>query len=137
MGHTVPFEPSMERATVYDGRQSAPLYYDNSAASLSEATANTSDLAIGRDWTVGSPQTLVLWVYGATENVPQQMYVKVGNAKVLYGGDITDPSWNQWDIDLAGLGINLSNVTQLSIGLERIGGTSGSGMVLVDAIRLY
>jgi hypothetical protein len=137
MGHTVPFEPSMERATVYDGRQSVPLYYDNSAASLSEATANTSDLAIGRDWTVGSPQTLVLWVYGATENVPQQMYVKVGNAKVLYGGDITDPSWNQWDIDLAGLGINLSNVTQLSIGLERIGGTSGSGMVLVDAIRLY
>jgi len=137
MGHTVPFEPSMERATVYDGRQSAPLYYDNSAASLSEATANTSDLAIGRDWTVGSPQTLVLWVYGATDNAAQQMYVKVGNAKVLYGGDITDPSWNQWDIDLAGLGINLSNVTQLSIGLERIGGTSGSGMVLVDAIRLY
>ena len=137
MGHTVPFEPSMERAAVYDGRQSAPLYYDNTTASLSEVTANTSDLAIGRDWTIGSPQTLVLWVYGATENVPQQMYVKVGNAKVLYGGDITDPSWNQWDIDLAGLGINLSNVTQLSIGLERIGTTRGSGMVLVDAIRLY
>ena len=137
MGHTVAFEPSMEHGTVYDGRQSAPLYYDNTTASLSEVTANTGNLAIGRDWTLGSPQTLVLWVYGATDNAAQQMYVKVGNAKVLYGGDITDPSWNQWNIDLAGLGINLSNVTQLSIGLERIGATSGSGMVLVDAIRLY
>jgi len=137
MGHTVPFEPSMEIVTVYDGRQSAPLYYGNTTASLSEVTANTSDLTIGRDWTIGSPQTLVLWVYGATDNAPQQMYVKVGSAKVLYNGDITEPIWRQWNIDLAGLGINLSNVTQLSIGLERIGATSGSGMVLVDAIRLY
>ena len=137
MGHTVAFEPSMETATVYDGRQSAPLYYDNSTAGLSEVTVDTSDLAIGRDWTVGSPQTLVLWVYGATDNAAQQMYVKVGSAKEPYGGDITDPSWNQWDIDLAGLGIDLSNVTTLSIGLERIGGLGGQGMILLDAIRLY
>ena len=137
MGHTVPFEPSMESVTVYDGSQSAPLYYDNSTASLSEVTANTSDLAIGRDWTVGSPQTLVLWVYGAIDNAPQQMYVKVGSAKVLYDGDITIPMWRQWNIDLAGLGINLSNVAQLAIGLERIGATGGSGMVFVDEIRLY
>ena len=104
---------------------------------MSEVTANTSDLPIGSDWTVGSPQTLVLWVYGAADNVAQQMYVKVGSAKEPYGGDITDPSWSQWDIDLAGLGINLTNVTQLTIGLERIGAAGGSGMVLVDAIRLY
>ena len=76
-------------------------------------------------------------MYGATDNVAQQMYVKVGSAKVLFDGDITDPSWSQWDIDLAGLGINLSNVTQLTIGLERIGAAGGSGMVLIDAIRLY
>ena len=93
--------------------------------------------SVGRDWTIGSPQTLVLWVYGATDNTPQQMYVKVGSAKALYDGDVTEASWQQWSIDLAGLGINLSNVTQLSIGLERIGGTSGGGMVLVDEIRLH
>jgi len=137
MGHTVPFEPSMEIVTFYDGRQSAPLYYNNTTASLSEVVADTSNLVIGRDWTIGAPQTLVLWVHGTTDNAHQQMYVKVGSAKVLYDGDITKPMWKQWNIDLAGLGINLSNVTQLSIGLERIGATSGSGMVIVDAIRLY
>jgi hypothetical protein len=137
MGHTVPFEPSMESVTVYGGRQSAPLYYDNTTVSLSEVTANTSDLAIGRDWTIGSPQTLVLWVHGAIDNAPEQMYVKVGSAKVLYDGDITEPIWRQWNIDLAALGIDMSNVAQLAIGLERIGAAGGSGMVLVDAIRLY
>jgi hypothetical protein len=137
MGHTVPFEPSMERATVYDGKRSAPLYYDNTTVGFSEVTANLADLGVTGDWTKHGIQTLVLWVYGATDNAAQQMYVKVGNAKVLYDGDITEPAWMPWSIDLAGLGINLSNITQLTIGLERIGAAGGSGMVLIDAIRLY
>jgi hypothetical protein len=40
-----------------------------------------------------------------------------------------------WDIDLPSLSV--SNVTTLSIGLERIGGLGGQGMLLLDAIRLY
>ncbi len=128
---------TLEYSTVYDGKQSAPLYYNNSTASLSEVTVDISDLAIGSDWTIGSPQALVLWVHGAIGNAPEQMYVKVGSAKVLYDGDITEPMGRQWSIDLAGLGIDLSDVTQLSIGLERIGATGGSGRVIVDAIRLY
>jgi hypothetical protein len=137
MGHTVAYEPSMEIATAYDGRQSGPLYYDNTTVGFSEVTANLADLGVSGDWTKHGIQTLVLWVYGATDNAVQQMYVKVGSAKVLYDGDITEPAWMPCSIDLAGLGINLSNVTQLTIGLERIGAAGGSGMVLIDAIRLY
>jgi hypothetical protein len=42
-----------------------------------------------------------------------------------------------WYIDLASLGVSLSNVTKLTIGLERIGTLGGQGMVLLDGIRLY
>jgi len=37
IGHTVQYEPSMENVIVYDGKQSAPLYYDNSFVRYSEA----------------------------------------------------------------------------------------------------
>ncbi|HUV67503.1 MAG TPA: hypothetical protein VMW24_26665, partial [Sedimentisphaerales bacterium] len=137
VGYFEAFQPSMEKTLVYDGKQSVPLFYDNTTASVSEVRANTSDLAIGRDWTIGSPQTLVLWVCGSPANASQQMYVKVGSAKMLYGADIAKPIWTQWNIDLTALGINLSNVAQLAVGLERIDGIGGSGMVLIDGIRLY
>jgi hypothetical protein len=35
------------------------------------------------------------------------------------------------------LGINLGNVTMLSIGFERTGATGGSGTVFIDDIALY
>ncbi len=47
MGHTLAYEPSMESVTVYDGVQSAPLYYDNSTAGYSEATVNIAGLQVG------------------------------------------------------------------------------------------
>jgi len=75
VGHdTYPFA---ELTTVHDGDQSMPLFYDNSSASYSEATVNTDDLAIGRDWTAGSPQTLVLWFHGSPGNAGQHCRTKV------------------------------------------------------------
>jgi len=128
---------SLETSVVYDGGQSVPLSYDNTTASVSEVTVNTSDLAIGSDWSIGSPETLVLWIHGDISNAPEQMYVKVGNAKVLYNGDITQPLWRQWNINLTVLGIDLSNVTQFAIGIDRTSAEGGAGMVLIDEIRLY
>ena len=81
---------------------------------------------------------LVLWVYGDPNNpATDRMYVKVNTAKVIYDGNISLAQWQQFSVDLASLGINLSNVTQLAIGIERIGTTGGSGMVFIDDIRLY
>ena len=141
IGYTVPFQPTMEQQTVHDGGQSVPLTYNNSVASLSEVTANTSDLPIGRDWTKGVPETLMLWFYGDPANAAtERMYVKINDKKVDSPGDaadITRPIWKQWNIDLMSLGIHLSNVTQLTIGFERTGASGGSGTVLIDDLRLY
>jgi len=141
IGYTIPFEPTMETQIVHGGNQSVPFMYDNSVASLSEVTVNTNDLAIGRDWTKGAAETMVLWFYGDPSNAAtERMYVKVNGVKVVYPGDVADitrPIWTQWNIDLAALGISLSNVTQLSIGFERTGASGGEGTVLIDDILLY
>ena len=141
IGYVEAFQPSMETGIVHGGNQSVPLMYDNSVASLSEVTVDPANLPIGRDWTVGSLQTLVLWFHGSPGNaVTEQMYVKLNGAKVVYPGgaaDIAEPRWKQWNIDLAALGISLSSVTELSIGFERTGASGGTGTVFIDDILLY
>jgi len=140
-GYVEAFQPTMESGIVHGGVQSAPLLYNNGTAALSEITANTAELPVGRNWTIGSPQTLVLWFHGNPGNsVSDRLYVKVNGVKVTYPGnaaDVAEVRWKQWDIDLASLGINLTNVTQVTVGLERTGASGGAGTVLVDDIRLY
>jgi hypothetical protein len=139
MGYTT--GSSMETTTVHGGRQSVPVLYDNSVASMSEVTVNPAALAIGSDWTKGGAGVLSLWFYGDPNNaVTEQMYVKLNDMKKFYDGDagnIATPSWTRWDIELASFGTNLSNVTTMTIGFERTGVTGGSGMVFIDDIRLY
>jgi hypothetical protein len=68
------------------------------------------------------------------------MYVKVSGVKVSYPGDAADiakATWIPFSIDLTALGVNLSSVTQLSIGFERTGPSRGTGMVFIDDILLY
>ncbi len=133
VGHdTFPFA---ELTVVHDGVQSMPLFYDNSIASYSEATANTGDLAIGRDWTAGAPETLVLWFHGNPGNTGNdQLYIKIGNSKFPHDGDTARPQWKPMIIDLAG--VNLNDVSSLTVGIERAGGSGGSGVVFIDEIVL-
>jgi hypothetical protein len=139
-GYAVPNPSFMELGTVHGGNQSVPLSYDNSTASYSEATANTNNLTIGSDWTIGNVQTLRLWFYGNPDNaVTERLYVKLNSAKVVYDGpaaNLATADWTPWDIDLSAFGINLANVTDISIGLERTGATGGSGMIFLDDIQL-
>lgn len=67
------------------------------------------------------------------------MYVKINGFKVVYDSDAENLQrigWQKWYIDLASLGVNLNNVTELAIGFEPVGATGGQGMVLLDSIRL-
>jgi hypothetical protein len=124
---------SLETLIVHSGRRSVPISYNNASVSLSEVTVSLSDLPIGRDWTVASPAVLSLWVYGDTANsATDRMYVKVNGVKRTYEGDISQTQWQEFSVDLISLGIDLSNVTSLTIGFE----SSGSGKVFVDDIRL-
>jgi len=140
IGYTVAFQPSMEMSIVHGGRQSVPLFYDNTTAMYSEVTANVADLQVGRDWTGHGIKGLTLRLFGDPNNIAQQMYVKLNGTKLAYDGsteDIKLTGWQMWYIDLASTGMNLSNINELAIGFERIGAFGGQGVVYLDDIRLY
>ncbi len=114
--------------TMAGSSQSLPLYYSNGGVT-------DRKWAVPQNWAVGGVQTLVLYFYGAPENTGQ-LYVQVNNGtQVMYDGSadaMSTPYWTQWNIDLVSLGANLQAVTQLSIGVQ-----GGSGLVIIDDIRLY
>ncbi len=133
-------EHYVETDIVHGGEQSAPIFYDNSSATYSEVSVNTSNLAIGSDWAPGSPETLVLWFYGDPNNTPADMYIKINSKKVSYQGDpdnLTRPRWNQLNIDLSEFGVDIGSITTLVIGFERTITPAVESMVFVDDIRLY
>ncbi len=118
----------MESGTAYDGRQSLPFYYGQGGAAGSEASRD-----IGRDWSEHGVVSLSLMFFGATANVPGPMYIKVNDQKIAThptSSDLTIPQWQAWTLDLPASA--LGNVDTLAIGFE-----SGTGVVLIDAIRLY
>ncbi len=124
--------PFAEQTIVHGGKQSMPLSYDNTSASTSVAELDID----GEDWTQAGIQTLVLYFRGDSGNTGGQLYAEINGKKVVYPGAadaLTKPRWQQWNIDLASVGTNLSNVTMLSVGVD--GG--GSGLVFVDDILLY
>ncbi len=124
--------PFAEGTIVHSGRQSMPLFYDNTGVATSETTYSFPV----EDWTAGGIKSLSLWFYGAPDNTGQ-LYVKVDSTKVLYGGGATDiqrAQWQPWNIDLSAIGASVDNVTALTIGIE---GSSATGVLYVDDIRLY
>jgi hypothetical protein len=141
IGYTEAFQPSMETLIFNDGKQSVPIFYDNTVAAYSEVTVNVTDLQASRDWSKHGIKALTLQFYGDPNNsVNDQMYVKLNGSKFTYDGDagnLQRIGWQTWYIDLASFSVNLSNITDLSIGFERIGAVGGQGVVLLDGIRLY
>ncbi len=131
-------EHYVETTIVSGGVQAMPLFYDNSTADYSEATANVADLQVGQDWTKHDIKALTLRFFGDPANAVQQMYVKINGSKITYDGvadNLRLMGWQMWYIDLASLSMN--NVTELIIGFERIGGVGGQGVVYFDSVRLY
>jgi hypothetical protein len=142
--------PVAEQSIVHSDMQSMPFYYNNSGSTgkfyYSETTANVDDLVIGPDWTRAGAKALTLYFYGNPENdanSTEQMYVKLNGAKILYDGDMSDireETWHTWNIELASFGVDLLNITEISIGFGNESNKSvpgGSGIVYFDNIRLY
>ncbi len=134
VGHANP--PLAEQTIVHSGNQSMPLAYNNGVGK-SEATLTLSS---NNDWTVNGVETLTIWYRGDSDNAPETMYVTLnGSASV----DNENPDaaqaarWTEWNIPLqafAGQGVNLSNVTSITLGLRSV--TGGTGMLYIDDIRL-
>jgi hypothetical protein len=134
--------PLTERGNVHSGGQAMPLSYDNNRK-FSEATLT---LAAGRDWTREGVANLSLWFRGATTNAAEKMYVVLNGTAVVYSNDTSltqKTAWTEWVIPLqqfAGLGVNLTNVTSITIGFGTRGNTTvagGTGQMYIDDIRLY
>ncbi len=123
--------PFAEQTIVYGGRQSMPLFYENDGVSTAEA-----DLELGQNWTTNGIKSLSLYFYGDATNTEAQLYAKINNTRIDYSGpavDLTRPSWQLWNIDLAAVG-NVNNVSKLTIGIE---GAGAEGVLYIDDIRLY
>jgi len=133
--------PFAEQRIVHGGNQSMPMYYDN-AVGKSEATLT---LTSNRDWTVKGVDTLTIWFRGSSDNAAEPMYVVLnGNAMVTHDNPdaAQKASWTEWNIDLqafADLGVNLTNVSSITLGLGNRNNplAGGSGMMYFDDIRLH
>ncbi len=133
--------PIAEQTIVHSGNQSMPMTYNN-AVGKSEATLT---LTSNRDWTVNGVNTLTIWFRGSLGNTAENLYVALnGNAVVNHDNPdaALATTWTQWNIDLqafADQGVNLANVTSITLGLGNRSNpvTGGSGMMYFDDIRLY
>jgi len=123
-----------ESAIVHGGDQSMPLFYSNTGgATHSEGTRT---FAVPQDWTRHGIQTLVLYFHGAPGNTGQ-MYVRINGTRIPYDGDpgnIAQPRWQPWTIDLTLSGVNLQSIASLTIGVDGVG---TGGTLYFDDIRLY
>ena len=125
--------PFVEQDTVHSGGQSMPLFVDNAGFTVAEAELTLSP---AQDWTANGIQSLALYFHGAADN-GGQLYLKINDTRVDYGGDASDiarANWQPWLVDLSAVAGNLSNVTKLTIGVQGAGVT---GVVYIDDIHLY
>jgi hypothetical protein len=140
VGNNLP--PYTQRTNVHGGGQAMPFSYDNNRK-FSEATLT---LTAGKDWTREGVTSLSLWYRGAAANAAEKMYVVLNGTAVVYNNDTTltqKTGWTEWVIPLqqfAALGVNLTNVTSITIGFGTRGNTTvagGTGQMYFDDIRLY
>ncbi len=139
VGHFAP--PFYEETLVHSGNKSMPMYYDN-AVGKSEATLT---LTSPRDWTEKGVNRLTIWFLGNMMNSAEQMYVVLdGSALVNHENPeaALEASWTEWNIDLQAFGdqgVNLANVTSITVGLGNRSNpvAGGAGMLYFDDVRLY
>ncbi len=118
----------METDITHDGSQSLPYYYGQGGAANSEASRD-----IERDWGQHGIVSLSLMFYGAESNVAGELYIKVNDTEIAtypVSSDLMIPQWQAWTMDLPAAA--LGSVHSLTIGVK-----GGTGMILIDAIRLY
>jgi len=127
-----------ETTIVHGGAQSMPLFFDNNLIT-SEATMT---LAPSSDWTREGVTKLILWFRGDSGNTADRLFVALNGTAVVYHGDPAATQitgWNEWVIDLATFGVDLTNVDSITIGVgtKNSPTAGGPGTMYFDDIRLY
>ena len=136
VGNDLP--PYAEQTTVHGGVQSMPYVYDN-ANKTSEATLT---LVYPRDWTEEGVTKLILWFRGNSSNAADRMFVALNSTATAYHDEPAAtrlPGWNEWVIDLAAFGVDLTDVNSITIGVGTKNAPApagGAGTMYFDDIRL-
>ena len=94
-----------------------------------------------RDWTERDVTKLSLWFSGAAGNAPERMFIALNGTAVVYHDDASAtqmPGWNQWVIDSAEFGIDLTNVSTMTIGFgtKNAPAAGAAGTMYFDNIGL-
>jgi len=135
VGNLVP--PYAERTIVHKGRQSMPFFYDNSAATYSEA-----ELALGGiDLTENGGAVLTISFRGIADNGADSLYVALDGAAVYHD----DPAaaqiaaWMEWDIPLQAFtdqGVDVTNAGKVVVGIGDKTNAGGAGTMYFDDIAV-
>lgn len=141
-----------ELGVVFDGSRSMRYKYSNWLDPYyAEASAPTSLLEIGSDWTILGVRALSVWFMGNPNNDPERMYLGLEDpdsyAEVEYDGDPCDilvGAWYEWAIDLEDFndgGVEMSDVQTVYIGFgdrsDPVDHGDIEGDVWFDALRLH
>ncbi|MHC4430879.1 MAG: hypothetical protein ACYTBS_03480 [Planctomycetota bacterium] len=136
VGNDLP--PYAETTVVHGGDQAMIYAYDN-AGKTSEATLT---LVYPRDWTAEGVTRLSLWLRGNSANAADRVYIALNGTAVVYHDDPAATQligWNEWIVDLAAFGIDLTNVNTITVGIGTQNAPApggGTGTMYFDDIRL-
>ncbi len=136
--------PFAERKIVHEGRQSMPLFYDNSETPFySEAYRTWS---APQDWTAGAADTLTLYVQGDPDNEPVTLYVALEDSAGHVGAALNPDAdlalateWQPWSVPLSAFrsaGVDLTRIATIYIGAGDRNSPSagGTGVIYIDDI---
>jgi hypothetical protein len=139
-GSTVGANPLLNDYSAVTGLgrgQSLPIWFDNTAASYSEATRFVDN----EDWARHGIESLSLhFRKGPANTGGGQVYVKINDKQLVYQEPADVPSgwqtdqWVQWIIDLSAVGMDLTRVTKIMVGVQ---GPNAKGVLYVDDIAFY
>jgi hypothetical protein len=137
LGDGDPFTPGdgsydPEIIVIQSGRQSLPIWFDNSVAPTSEVTRSLAGAEIPD---VGARKMILSYQFG-TDSVGDELYVEINGVEAGSAAIPTTilPLWSEISIDLAVAGIDdATQVTSVTIGIR---GANAKGVVYVDDVSL-
>jgi len=151
VGHDIwtqstPHKTIAETGIVHGGRQSMPLYYNNTDEPYYSQTSRTWPSP--QNWTLNGMDTFELYFRGASDNGQGQLYLSIeddaGQISVINHPNpdaVLTTDWQQWSTPLADLiaaGVDVTAILKLQIGVGDLDNPQpgGIGIIYIDDIRV-
>jgi len=130
----------MEESNVHGGLKSMPVYFDNSAAAISEVELTLG----GIDLTQNGGTTLKIFFNGIVDNAADPLYVTLNGVAVMHNDPASaqKTKWTEWNIPLQAFvdkGVDVTNVNSIAIGIGNKTSLQpgGTGTMYFDDIGIH